>query len=83
MPMRLQLVYLGRLSFNLGIFGGLPPFGERIVDFRRFQIDLREQIKMDDVKKIPELVEYGKELGQKILNDETEPITVASIAQIS
>jgi hypothetical protein len=44
------------------------------LDFRRFQVDLREPIKMDDVHKIPELAEYGRELGEKILNDETDPI---------
>jgi hypothetical protein len=44
------------------------------LDFRRFQVDLREPIKMDDVDKIPELAEYGQELGQKILNDEVDTI---------
>ncbi|MFQ6102070.1 MAG: patatin-like phospholipase family protein [Anaerolineae bacterium] len=42
------------------------------LDFRRFQIDLREPIAMDDVSKIPELTIYGDELGRKILNDETD-----------
>lgn len=42
------------------------------LDFRRFQVDLREPISMDEAKKIPELVAYGKELGRKILHDETD-----------
>ena len=42
------------------------------LDFRRFQVDLREPIGMDDASKIPELTAYGDELGQKILNDETD-----------
>jgi hypothetical protein len=46
-------------------------FFERL-DFRRFQVDLREPIGMDDVSKIPELTEYGDELGRKILADETD-----------
>ena len=45
-------------------------FGQ--LDFRRFQVDLREPIGMDEAKKIPELVAYGEELGRKILHDETD-----------
>ena len=44
----------------------------RQLDFRRFQVDLREPIAMDDFAKIPQLAEYGEELGRKILNDETD-----------
>ena len=44
------------------------------LDFRRFQVDLREPIAMDDASKIPELVAYGEELGWKILNNETDPV---------
>ena len=40
------------------------------LDFRRFQVDLQESIDMDDASAIPELVEYGQEMGQKILNDQ-------------
>jgi len=39
------------------------------LDFRRFQIDLREPISMDDPSAIPELLEYGRELGEKIIGD--------------
>ena len=42
------------------------------LDFRRFQVDLREPIEMDDPSKIPQLTAYGEELGRKILNDETD-----------
>ncbi|MDY6877016.1 MAG: patatin-like phospholipase family protein [Chloroflexota bacterium] len=42
------------------------------LDFRRFQVDLREPIGMDDPSKIPELCAYGDKLGRKILNDETD-----------
>ncbi len=44
------------------------------LDFRRFQVDLRESIPMDDVTKMDELVAYGEELGRKVLNDETDPV---------
>ena len=42
------------------------------LDFRRFQVDLREPIGTDAVSKIPELTAYGDELARKILNDETD-----------
>jgi hypothetical protein len=42
------------------------------LDFRRFQVDLREPIAMDDPSRLPELTAYGDELGRKILNDETD-----------
>lgn len=42
------------------------------LDFRRFQVDLREPIAMDDADRIPTLTAYGDELGHKILNDETD-----------
>jgi hypothetical protein len=44
------------------------------LDFRRFQVDLKEPVAMDDPDAIPVLVEYGEELGRKILNDETDYI---------
>ena len=40
------------------------------LDFRRFQVDLKESIEMDDPSAIPELVKYGEEMGQMILNDQ-------------
>ncbi len=42
------------------------------LDFRRFQVDLREPIQMDDPGQIPLLEAYGEELGRKLLNDETD-----------
>jgi hypothetical protein len=40
------------------------------LDFRRFQVDLKESIDMDDPSAISELVKYGEEMGQMILNDQ-------------
>ncbi len=42
------------------------------LDFRRFQVDLKTVIQMDDPSHIPELIHYGEELGQMMLNDETD-----------
>jgi|YelNatPaOPRAMG01_1025707.scaffolds.fasta_scaffold00348_27 patatin-like phospholipase/acyl hydrolase len=42
------------------------------LDFRRFQVDLRQDIQMDDSSKIPELAAYGEELGRMILNDQVD-----------
>lgn len=42
------------------------------LDFRRFQVDLRDNIGMDEADRIPELVTYGDELWQKVLTDQTE-----------
>jgi uncharacterized protein len=39
------------------------------LDFRRFQVDLKEPIEMDGVKDMDRLVEYGKLLGEMVLND--------------
>jgi hypothetical protein len=44
----------------------------RQLDFRRFQVDLRQPIAMDDVGEMPQLAAYGNELGRKILDDETD-----------
>jgi len=40
------------------------------LDFRRYQVDLREPIEMDRADKMDELVTYGEQLGQMILNDQ-------------
>ena len=42
------------------------------LDFRRFQVDLKRVIQMDDPSSIPELVHYGEELGRMMLNDKTD-----------
>jgi hypothetical protein len=52
------------------------------LDFRRFQVNLREPIEMDDPKAIPELTAYGDELGRKILNDETDQAMNIAAQQI-
>lgn len=40
------------------------------LDFRRFQVNLREPIEMDDIRYVQHLVAYGARLGQMILNDQ-------------
>jgi predicted acylesterase/phospholipase RssA len=40
------------------------------LDFRRFQIDLKEPIQMDDPRSIPELSNYGDKMGAMILRDQ-------------
>jgi len=42
------------------------------LDFRRFQVDLRRPIPMDDPAAIPELTAYGNQLGHKIVNDDLD-----------
>jgi len=44
----------------------------QVLDFRRFQINLRETIKMDDTNQMDHLVAYGSRLGRMILNDKTD-----------
>jgi patatin-like phospholipase/acyl hydrolase len=50
---------------------GAPEAG---LDFRRFDIDLDEPIAMDDVSKIPDLIKYGKKLGEMITSDQQEDV---------
>jgi hypothetical protein len=38
-------------------------------DFRRFQINLRENIEMDDTRQMDRLVAYGARLGRMVLSD--------------
>ena len=52
------------------------------LDFRRFQVDLREPIAMDDASKIPQLTTYGDELGRKTLNDETDRALEITAARV-
>jgi hypothetical protein len=42
------------------------------LDFRRFQVDLKDNLEMDDASRIPELVKYGRQMGKMILNDEMD-----------
>ncbi|MDF1512623.1 MAG: patatin-like phospholipase family protein [Anaerolineae bacterium] len=46
----------------------------KTVDFRRFQVDMRQNIEMDDISAIPQLEVYGEILGSKILNDEVDKV---------
>ncbi|HEY5271457.1 MAG TPA: hypothetical protein VII97_14055, partial [Anaerolineales bacterium] len=40
------------------------------LDFRRFQVDLTEALPLDDPRQIPKLVQYGEQMGKKILTDQ-------------
>jgi hypothetical protein len=51
------------------------------LDFRRFQVDLREPIQMDDISKLAELTVYGDELGRMILNDQVDRAMEITIAK--
>ena len=43
------------------------------LDFRRFQINLRENIEMDDIYQMDRLIAYGARLGRMIINDRFDP----------
>ena len=42
------------------------------LDFRRFQVDLKTSIHMDDPSRIPELLEYGQQMGKMIMEDQVD-----------
>jgi predicted acylesterase/phospholipase RssA len=42
------------------------------LDFRRFQVDLKESLPLDDPRQIPRLEEYGEMMGKKILADQVD-----------
>jgi len=42
------------------------------LDFRRYQVDLKETIPMDDPRQIPKLVEYGEQMGKMILGNQND-----------
>lgn len=44
------------------------------LDFRRFQVDLKEELAMDDPRNIPELLIYGQQMGNMILEDQTDSV---------
>ena len=44
------------------------------LDFRRFQIDLEENIPMDDTRQMDKLVAYGSALGRMIVTDQVDPV---------
>jgi hypothetical protein len=43
------------------------------LDFRRFQVDMTEEISMDQPEAMPQLLRYGEMLGRKLLGDGNEP----------
>lgn len=47
------------------------------LDFRRFQIELREPIGMDDPGRMDELTAYGVRMGRMILDDRLDPLQKA------
>jgi len=49
------------------------------LDFRRFNVDMAENIEMDEPAQIPQLLRYGDELGRKLLEDETDPIQTLKV----
>jgi uncharacterized protein len=61
-----QSAYDQQVHLVEGYFDGL--------DFRRFQVNLREPIDMDDTRQVPRLLAYGSQLGHMILNDQVDPI---------
>ncbi len=48
------------------------------LDFRRIQVDLKEPIEVDDASKIHDLLNYGEEMGKKLLSDELDPMRNAT-----
>lgn len=42
------------------------------LDFRRFQVDMRDNLEMDDASRIPDLLEYGTQMGNMILQDDLD-----------
>ncbi len=42
------------------------------LDFRRFQVDLPDNPGLDDASRIPELLEFGTQMGNMILNDQLD-----------
>ena len=44
------------------------------LDFRRFQVDLKESIEMDDPAAIPLLASYGDKMGAMILRDQLDAV---------
>jgi hypothetical protein len=49
------------------------------LDFRRFNVDMDENVEMDQPSLMPRLLHYGDLLGQKLLEDELDPIQSLTI----
>jgi hypothetical protein len=52
------------------------------LDFRRFQIDLQENIEMDDISKMDHLLAYGSRLGRMIVNDQVDKAVVSPLNRL-
>ncbi|MBN1573134.1 MAG: patatin-like phospholipase family protein [Deltaproteobacteria bacterium] len=44
------------------------------LDFRRFQVNLKKKVDLDDASEIDDLEKYGEEMGEKILGNKPEEI---------
>lgn len=44
------------------------------LDFRRFEVDLKTSLPMDDPSRIPELLEYGQQMGKMIIEDQYDSL---------
>jgi hypothetical protein len=44
------------------------------LDFRRFQVDLKSSMPMDDPSRIPELLECGQQMGKMIIEDDLDTV---------
>ena len=53
------------------------------LDFRRFQVDLRENIEMDDISQMDRLMAYGERLGRYIINDKFDRSMGVEIKRVS
>ena len=42
------------------------------LDFRRFQVDIRTAIHLDDAAQIPDMIRYGEQLGEMMLQDDKD-----------
>lgn len=60
----LQSAYDQQVNLVQNFFSGL--------DFRRFQINLRKPIAMDDISQVDQLIAYGNRLGHMILEDKID-----------
>ncbi len=53
------------------------------LDFRRFQIDMRENIEMDDLRQMDRLLAYGERLGRMIINNKFDRAMGVVIKRVS
>lgn len=53
------------------------------LDFRRYQIDLEAPIAVDDYKKSPELLSYGEQMGDRMLNDLSDDVRLVTAPKMN